>query len=100
MFDVAVAMFVMSVVPDPKRVLDEMRRVVRPGGTIVTVNHFKADKGGRATVERWLTRYGASLGWHPEFAIETVLGHPGMTLTEQRGLPPIGIYTLLVFRRD
>jgi phosphatidylethanolamine/phosphatidyl-N-methylethanolamine N-methyltransferase len=98
-FDVAVAMFVMSVVPDPKRVLDEMVRVVRPGGTIVTVNHFKAETGFRAIVERRLARYGSKLGWHPEFAIEAVLGHPALTLTEQRNLPPIGLYTLLVFDR-
>jgi phosphatidylethanolamine/phosphatidyl-N-methylethanolamine N-methyltransferase len=98
-FDVAVAMFVMSVVPDPGRVLDEMHRVVRPGGRIVTVNHFKAERGLRAGVERWLAKYGSKLGWHPEFAIGAVLGHPGMRLTEQRTLPPIGLYTLLVFER-
>jgi phosphatidylethanolamine/phosphatidyl-N-methylethanolamine N-methyltransferase len=98
-FDIAVAMFVMSVVPDPKRVLEEMHRVVKPGGRIVTVNHFKAERGVRAGFERWLSRYGSRLGWHPEFAIQNVLGHPGMRLTEQTSLPPIGIYTLLVFDR-
>jgi phosphatidylethanolamine/phosphatidyl-N-methylethanolamine N-methyltransferase len=99
-FDVAVAMFVMSVVPDPGRVLDEMQRVVKSGGRIVTVNHFKAERGARARLERWLARYGAKLGWHPEFAIETVLGHPGLRLIEQRELPPLGLYTLLVFERS
>jgi phosphatidylethanolamine/phosphatidyl-N-methylethanolamine N-methyltransferase len=98
-FDVAVAMFVMSVVPDPRGVLNEMHRVVRPGGRIVTVNHFKADAGFRAGIERWLARYGAKLGWHPEFAIDAVLGHPGMRLIERRSLPPLGLYTLLVFER-
>ena len=98
-FDVAVAMFVMSVVPDPRRVLDEMHRVVRPGGRIVTVNHFKAEKGVRAGIERRLARYGAKLGWHPEFAIEAVLGHAGMRLIEQRNLPPLSLYTLLAFER-
>jgi phosphatidylethanolamine/phosphatidyl-N-methylethanolamine N-methyltransferase len=98
-FDVAVAMFVMSVVPDPGRVLAEMHRVVKPGGKIVTVNHFKADQGARAGVERWLTRYGSRLGWHPDFAIDSVLGHPGMKLILRRSLPPIGLYTLLVFDR-
>jgi phosphatidylethanolamine/phosphatidyl-N-methylethanolamine N-methyltransferase len=98
-FDVAVAMFVMSVVPDPARVLDEMRRVVRPGGTIVTVNHFKAETGLRAGIERRLARYGSRLGWHPEFQIGNVLGHSGLKLTERRSLPPIGLYTLLVFDR-
>ena len=43
-FDVALAPYVMSVVPEPARVLDEMWRVVRPGGQIVVMNHF----GGRS----------------------------------------------------
>ena len=51
-FDVAVAMFVASVVPHPRRLLAEMRRVVRPGGQILFVNHFAAERGFRWWVER------------------------------------------------
>jgi len=98
-FDAAVAMFVMSVVPDPQRVLDETIRVVRPGGRIVLVNHFAAESGMRAAAERWLARYGAALGWHPEFSFDAVLGHAAMRLIEQRRLFPFGLYTLLVFER-
>ena len=98
-FDIAVAMFVMSVVPDPQRVLDQMRRVVKRGGRIVTVNHFRAEAGFRRGIERWLAQYGGKLGWHPEFAIEGVLGQPGLRLAERRTLPPVGLYTLLVFER-
>jgi phosphatidylethanolamine/phosphatidyl-N-methylethanolamine N-methyltransferase len=76
-----------------------MIRVVRHRGRIVTVNHFAAAGGARAGIERWMSRYGSSLGWHPEFAIDTVIGHPGLTLLEQRGLPPFGLYTLLAFER-
>jgi len=98
-FDVAVAMFVMTVVPDSDKALDEMIRVVRPGGRIVITNHFSADKGPRAMVERWLARYSASLGWHPEFALSKVMGRSEMKLTEKLDLPPAGIYTMLVFER-
>lgn len=98
-FDVAVAMFVMSVVPDPGRVLGELVRVVRPGGRIVLVNHFAAPSGPRAAVERRLAPYGASLGWHPLFAIETVLGRRGTRLVNRRALPPFGLYTLIVCER-
>ncbi len=98
-FDVGVAMFVMSVVPEPGRVLGEIIRVVKPGGRIVIVNHFKADKGLRAVFERWLARYGASLGWHPEFAIDTVLGRAETKLIAKRRLAPFGLYTLIVFER-
>jgi phosphatidylethanolamine/phosphatidyl-N-methylethanolamine N-methyltransferase len=98
-FDAAVAMFVMTVVPDAPRVLAEMVRVVKPGGRIATVNHFSADGGLRAVVERWLSRFAASLGWHPEFAKEQLLGRAGMKLLSERALSPFGLYTLLVFER-
>jgi len=98
-FDVAVAMFVMTVVPDPHRVLAEMVRVVRPGGWIVVVNHFSAEAGARAAIEKWLARYSSSLGWNPEFAKETLLGRPDLKLVTERSLQPLGLYTLLVFER-
>src|SRR5271157_2824570 len=44
-FDIAVAMFVASVVPHPRQLLAEMRRVVRPGGNILFVSHFAAENG-------------------------------------------------------
>lgn len=99
-FDVAVAMFVMTVVPDPARVLAEIVRVVRPGGHVVLVNHFSVDKGPRAAIERSLTRYSGALGWHPDFRIEEVLCRTDLKLSKRRDLPPAGIFTLLVFERQ
>jgi len=98
-FDVAVAMFVMTVVPEPARVMAEMVRVVRPGGRVVIVSHFSVERGVRAAIERWLSRYSASLGWHPEFDRETLLVNPSLKLLTERSLPPFGLYTLLVFER-
>ena len=98
-FDAAVAMFLITVVPDPAAVLAEAVRVVKPGGRIVLANHFSAESGPRAAFERWLSRYSASLGWNPEFPMERVLGNPQMRLLERRALQPLGIYTLLVFER-
>lgn len=98
-FDSAVAMFVMTVVPDVAAVLGEMIRVVKPGGRIVIVNHFSAKTGPRAMVERWLSRYATSLGWHPEFDKRAVTGRPEMVLLTEKTLSPFGLYTLLVFTR-
>ena len=72
-FDIAVAMFVASVVPHPRRLYAELRRVVRPGGQILFVNHFLASGGVRLLVERGMARASHSLGWHPDFAIESLL---------------------------
>jgi phosphatidylethanolamine/phosphatidyl-N-methylethanolamine N-methyltransferase len=97
-FDAAVAMFVMSVVPDPEKVLAEMARVVKPGGRVVTVNHFAVEGGMRGAFEKWLAKFGRRLGWHPDFRIERLLGRSDLKLVEQRTTAP-GIYTLLVFER-
>ena len=98
-FDAAVAMFLITVVPDPAKVLAEIARVVRPGGRIVLANHFSAEGGPRAAFEKWLSRFSASLGWNPEFPIERVLGRPEMRVVERRRLQPLGLYTLVVFDR-
>jgi len=45
-FDKVVAMYVASVVPDPGRLVDEMRRVCKPGGQIFMVNHFHSRNPG------------------------------------------------------
>lgn len=99
-FDVAVAPFVMSVVPDPHGTLDEIARVVRPGGRIVLVNHVGAESGPIAAVEGWLGRHGAKLGWRPEFPWDIIgswiASHPRATLVERRRLAPLGLFTLAV----
>ena len=51
-FDISVAMFVASVVPNPRALLAEMRRIVKPGGNIVFVNHFAEEEG----VPEWWRR--------------------------------------------
>lgn len=98
-FDGLVAAYVMTVVPDPARVLAEFERVVRPGGMIVLVNHFSEEKGPRARIEQAMAPLAAKLGWRPEFPVESVLGRPNMELVEETRLPPFGLFTLLSFRR-
>src|SRR5438445_111071 len=46
-FDVVVAQYVITVVPDPEATLDEFARVARPGGEIILVNHIGAEAGLR-----------------------------------------------------
>lgn len=99
-FDVVVAMYVMTVVPDPAQVLDELARVCRPGGTVILVNHFSADGGVRAAVEKAMSPMASRLGWRPEFPISTVMGHAGLNLVDQRTVKPFGLFTLLRFIRQ
>ncbi len=94
-FDIAVAMFVASVVPHPPQLLAEMRRVVRPGGVILFVNHFAAEVGPRWWIERAMAPASRALGWHPDFAIGALLRPEDRRQAETVPVPPFGIFTLV-----
>ncbi len=94
-FDIAVAMFVASVVPNPKLLLAEMRRVVRPGGHLLFVNHFAAERGPRWWAERALAPASRKLGWHPDFARDALLTPDDQARAQFASVPPLGLFTLV-----
>lgn len=94
-FDIAVAMFVASVVPHPRKLLAEMRRVVRPGGHILFVNHFAARRGPRWWIERAMAPASHALGWHPDFAVEALFAPEDAAQASFERVPPFGIFTLV-----
>jgi phosphatidylethanolamine/phosphatidyl-N-methylethanolamine N-methyltransferase len=97
-FDVVAAPYVITVVPNPTRTLDEMLRVTKPGGELVLVNHFGSETAALALVESWLARYSSRLGWHPQFSWQIIQAwlevHPQARLIERRLLPPLRLFTL------
>ena len=98
-FDTVVAMYVMTVVPDPEKVMRELSRVCCPGGEVIIVNHFSAEEGMRGWVERRMAPFADMLGWRPVFDIERVLVCEDLTLMEKRGLRPWGLFTMMRFRK-
>ena len=99
-FDVVVAMYVMTVVPDPARVMRELERVCRPGGQVLVVNHFSQDHGVRGVVEKAMGRFGEALGWRPEFPVDTVMVCERLKLLETQPIRPFGLFTILRFVKD
>ncbi|WP_353471525.1 class I SAM-dependent methyltransferase [Salipiger sp. H15] len=98
-FDVVVAMHMISVVPEPERVMREMVRVLKPGGQLIMSNHFARKQGPLAHISRRTARFADRIGWHADFDISVVLDTPGLKLVERRALPPVGMMTLLVLER-
>lgn len=94
-FDHVAAMHVISVVPDPGKVMSEIARVVRPGGSVVIINHFARTRGAIALAERIAAPLADLLGWHSDFDRSRVLGEASLTLMEERTLPPLGMMTLM-----
>jgi len=102
-FDVVVAQYVITAVPDPEATLDEFARVLKPGGEIVLVNHLGAEAGLRSTMERWFAPLARRLGWRPEFRWERLARwaalHGGVHVVERRAMPPLGHFSLIRFAR-
>lgn len=98
-FDVATAMYVMTVVPDPAAVMHDMARVVKPGGTVLVASHFST-QGLTGVIERGLARQASRLGWRPEFPIDAVLVSDKLRLVSLRPIKPFGFFSLLEFRRQ
>ena len=100
-FDVVVAQYVITTVPDPEATLDEFARVVRPGGEIVLVNHIGAEAGLRRAFERWFAPLARKLGWRPEFPwarlADWAARRGDVRLVERRPIPPLGQFSLIRF---
>jgi len=102
-FDVVVAQYVITTVPNPEATLDEFARVLKPGGEIVLVSRVGAEAGLRRSLERWFAPAARKLGWRTEFSFERYAGwaaqSPGMRLIERRSMPPLGHFSLIRFAK-
>jgi len=83
-FDVVYAPYVMSVVPDPVRVVHEMRRVCARGGKIVLLNHFRSPNSILARVERVISPLTIHIGFKSDLDL------PGFLA--QADLQPLSIH--------
>ena len=72
-FDKVVAMYVVSVVERPQRLLQELHRVCRPHGEIFLVNHIRSDNPVVAAVEKSFARFSDKLGFRPDFELRELL---------------------------
>ncbi len=102
-FDVVVAQYVVTAIPNPETALDEFVRVVRPGGEIVLTTRIGAEKGLRGALEKLLMPLTSRLGWRTEFPWARYERwaelSPSVRLLERRALPPLGHFFLLRYSR-
>jgi phosphatidylethanolamine/phosphatidyl-N-methylethanolamine N-methyltransferase len=101
-FDVVVAQYVITAVPDPEATLDEFARVLKPGGEIVLVNHIGAETGLRRAFEQGFSPVARRLGWRPEFPwarLERWADAAGYRTIERSPMPPLGHFSLIRFGR-
>jgi phosphatidylethanolamine/phosphatidyl-N-methylethanolamine N-methyltransferase len=82
-FDIVYAPYLISVVPDPVKVAQEMRRVCRPGGRIIFLNHFLSPNLLVSRVERLISPFTIHIGFKADLDLPAFL--------TQSALEPISI---------
>src|ERR1700731_2286372 len=103
-FDVVMAQYVVTAVPNPEAALDEFARVLRPGGELIILTRVSADAGMRRFIEQRLQPVVRPLGFRTaEFAwsryARWLKGSHGMELGERRLVPPLGHFSLVRIRK-
>ncbi len=99
-FDHVLVPYVMSVVPEPERVMQEIRRVCRPGGSVFIVNHFRSENALMQFGERILTPASQWIGFRLDLPIERVTGTPGLETVAVRRVNLLGLWRLIEMRRE
>src|SRR5262249_42081950 len=96
-FDYVMAFHVISVVPDPRRMLAEAERVCRPGGLITIINHFRSSNRVIAKVQRGVDPVFRKLGW-TTLRLPEVLHGQQLHVERQWKTTPRSIFTIVVAR--
>ena len=99
-FDRVVAMYVASVVPDPGRLVAEMKRVCKPGGDIFVVNHFTNDNPLVRSFESLVSPLSSFLGFRPDFPMDRFIAETGLDVVEVRPVNLFGYWTLVHARNE
>ncbi|MFQ6022728.1 MAG: class I SAM-dependent methyltransferase [Acidiferrobacterales bacterium] len=94
-FDKLVAMYVVSVVSNPTRLVEEMRRVCRPGGEIFIANHFRAHNPIIRALEGLVSPLAKLVGFHPDLALEDLLAKTRLDVIDTSSANLFGYWKVL-----
>jgi len=94
-FDTVVAAYVVTAVPDYRKVVNEMIRVCRPGGRIIMLNHFSTDNKIVAAMERVISPLTKHLGWRTDLSLQTVLEGTSLHVARKQNVNPLRFWVLV-----
>src|SRR4051812_37800122 len=103
-FDVVMAQYVVTAVPNPEVALDEFARVLRPGGELIILTRVSADDGLRRVIGQALQPVVRRLGFRPADCggsryLRWLAGADRVELLERGLIPPLGHFSLVRFRK-
>lgn len=97
-FDHIMITYTVSVVSDPALLLRQARRMLKPGGRVVIVNHFLSAHRPIAMLERLANPLCNRLGWRSDLPLADVLAATDLKLEYQFKRRRTDFFTIVVLR--
>lgn len=94
-FDYVTSFHTISVVSNPRKMMEEMVRVCRPGGKILLVNHFRSDNPLVARVIDSASLVTQRLGWRTDLNLDDIVRPLPLRLDACSKLHPFSLFTVL-----
>ncbi len=94
-FDTVMAAYVVTAVPDYRKVVNEMIRVCKPGGRIIMLNHFSNGNKLIAAVEKVISPLCKHIGFRTDLALHTVLEGTELQVSRKEKVNPLKFWHLV-----
>jgi phosphatidylethanolamine/phosphatidyl-N-methylethanolamine N-methyltransferase len=98
-FDFVTAFHVVTVVPDPQRLVDEMTRVCKPDGQVVIINHFSSRRRVIRGVVNMVDPLTRKLGWSTKLSLDDVMTGSHLALENRYKTSPWSLFTIVEARK-
>lgn len=99
-FDHVIATFVISVVPDPVKVISEMKRVVKRNGKIIIVNHFKSSNRYIAKIEKIISPFCCKIGWRSDISLDDLIMNADLKVNTRYKMKKVDLWNVVVAIND
>jgi phosphatidylethanolamine/phosphatidyl-N-methylethanolamine N-methyltransferase len=95
-FDYVMAFHIVTVVPDCGRLVREITRVCKPGGTIVIINHLRSPRRWIAALVDLVSPFTHLLGWRTTLSYEELVGAAPIKVVRRFKTSPRSLFTVII----
>ena len=95
-FDYVTSFHVISVVPDPVRMMKEINRVCKPGGKIAIINHFRTTKPILGPIVGALDPITRRLGWSASLRLKQAFDGVSVRIEKSFKTHPMSLFTVVL----
>ncbi len=98
-FDFVTAFHVVTVVPKPQKLVEEMARVCKPEGQVVIINHFSSPRKVIRKVVNLVDPLTRRLGWSTRLSLDDAINGTPLSLESRYKTSPWSLFTVVEARK-